>query len=240
MNIFLGLVVPVFPIFILFPGKVMADVYITAIPRDLDRKVGQSATISVSVSNKIDIREIYLFKNNTNILSLKVQTTILSFTLSFFGTFDKFKWIIEEEDSMDSYVCTDNTEMDALKIPERLTETNHIDCPSPDESSNHMFLNSGSKQIASLRVNPGGYRSRLHISGTIRHLNVTLNDLRIEDTELYDWKGKAEGIPSEVEGEHTILHVRSHGMNIYTGKLGLAFPVALASGLFIYGICDHI
>lgn len=233
MNIFFSLVVPFFPIFILFPGKVMTDVYITARPRDLDLKVGQSATISASVSDKVDIREIYLFKNDINILSLTVQTSDLSFTLSFFGTFEKFHWIIAEEESMDAYVCTDKTEMDEdLKISERLKDSNQIDCPSPEESSNHLFLNSGNQQIASLRISPGGYHSRLHISGTIRHLNITLNDLRVEDTELYEWKGKAEGIPSEVEGEHTVLHVRSHGISISTGKLALASLVASASGLF--------
>lgn len=232
MKIFLSLVVRVFLIFSLFPGQVMTDVYIEARPREMTKKVGQSATISCSVSEKIDIREIYLLKENTKILSLTVQSSALSFKLSFHGTFENFTWIINEPEIMDSYMCTDKKETSVLKISERLKESDHIDCPSPDESSTHMFLNSGSNQVASLWISPSGYHSRLNISGTIRNLNLTLNDLSTKDTEVYEWRGKAEGIPGELEGEHTVLKVKNHGISIYPGKLGLAFPLALASGLF--------
>ncbi|XP_066442906.1 uncharacterized protein [Eleutherodactylus coqui] len=234
MKILLISLVPAFLIFILLPGKVMLNTYIDQKPRDMDRKVGQSAIISCSVPEDIDIREIHFQRINTKIFSLTVQTSHISSILRFSGTFEKFQWIIDDGESTGSYICKEQTEMNALKSSGRLKEKNEIDCPSPDVSStsNLLVLNNGSNQVASLWINPRTYYSRLDISGTIRNVKVTLNNLNEEDTDSYECTGKAEGITEELKGIATFLTVRSHGIRIHTGKLGLAFAMALVSCLF--------
>ncbi|CAN2391624.1 hypothetical protein PRIEUP_LOCUS1664, partial [Pristimantis euphronides] len=210
----------------------MLNTYINETPPDLDLKAGQSATISCSVTEEIDIREIHFQKRKTRIFSLAVQTSDISSKLRFSGTFKKFKWIIDDGENLGSYICTDQTELNAMKSSGRLKEKNQIDCPSPDNSSTYIFLNNGSKQIASLLIQPRGYYSRLDVSGTIRNVKITLNNLSREDIDSYECTGKAEGITEELRGKQTFLNVRNHEMCIHTGKLGLAFAMALASCLF--------
>ncbi|KAM4034954.1 uncharacterized protein ACNLHF_021662 [Anomaloglossus baeobatrachus] len=229
MRMFLSSLVPVLTIIILVPGEVMPDDYINGTPPNLDLKVGQSATISCIVKEDIDIRELQFGESKTKkkILNLTMDSRDIPSKLSFSGSFEKFQWIVEEKES--SYVCTDETEKKNLENTGRLEGNNQIDCPVPKENSTVMFLKNGTKQIASFWINSGDYRSRMDISGTFWNLKITLHNLKIEDTGSYECTGKAEGIKEELLGTHTFLTVRAHGIGIYTGNLGLAFAVALAS-----------
>ncbi|XP_073538614.1 uncharacterized protein [Phyllobates terribilis] len=218
--------IPVLLIFILVPGEVMPNKYINGIPPNLDRKVGQSATFSCIATEHIDIRELQLGASKTKkkFLNLTMDKSGISSKLSFSGSFEKFHWVIKGEEPISSYVCTDKTEI--------LEGTNQIDCPLPDENSTFLFLKNGREQIASFWINSGDYRSRLDISGTLLNITITLNNLTEEDTGSYECTGKAEGIGEELLGTPTFLTVRGHGIGIYTGNLGFAFFVALASIFF--------
>ncbi|XP_075702357.1 uncharacterized protein LOC142666252 [Rhinoderma darwinii] len=213
--------VPVF--LILIPGKVMSDSYINQTPDEWNIEVGKSATISCSVAEKIDIREIYFLRHQTQIFNLTIETSNISYTLGFSGIFEKFKWTIHG-DNMSSYTCTDTKDMNSLKTSGTFQETNQIDCPSPGKSSSYMLLNNGTKQIASLSMN-SVYHSRLHISGTIRNLTITLKNLSKEDVDLYACTGKAEGIDGEIKEQHTVL--KNHGINIQTGNMALALGIGI-------------
>ncbi|XP_044130614.1 uncharacterized protein LOC122923838 [Bufo gargarizans] len=233
MKIFLSSLTPVYLIFTLIPSKVTSDTSLTQTPSEITLRVGQSATITCSIEKNIDIREMQFWKNKENLLNLTIQTSDISSKIRFSGTFGEFKWILDDGEHTDSYICTAKTEMNALKLSEGVHKTNQIDCPSPDESSTNVILNNGSKKIASLSVIPGEYRSRLDISGTILSLTLTLKNVNISDIDSYQCKGRAKNIAEDsLHGKPTILNVKNHGKSSHTGNLGSAFAMVLASWLF--------
>ncbi|XP_077109601.1 uncharacterized protein LOC143766096 [Ranitomeya variabilis] len=235
MKMFVSSLVPVLLIFILVPGEVMPISYINGSPPNLDRKVGQSATFSCIITEPIDIRELQFGASKTKekFLNLTMDKNGITSKLSFSGYFEKFLWTIKEENSS-SYVCTDKTEMNELEKLERREGANQIDCPLPNENSTFLFLKNGLEQIASFWIKSGDNRSRINISGTLLNLKITLNNLNKKDTGSYECTGKAEGIEEELIGTPTFLTVRDHGIGIYTGNMGLAFVVALASIFLFY------
>ncbi|XP_073415889.1 uncharacterized protein [Dendrobates tinctorius] len=239
MKMFVSSLIQVLLIFILVPGEVMPISYINGTPLNLDQKVGQSATFSCIITEPIDIRELQfrVSKTKERFLNLTMDKNGIASKLSFSGYFKKFHWTIKEE-NISSYVCTDKTEMNELAKLERLEGTNQIDCPLPKEISYFLFLKNEHEQIASFWIKSGDYHNRINISGTLLNLKITLNNLNKEDTGSYECTGKAKGIEEELIGTPTFLTVRDHGIGIYTGNLGLAFVVALASIFFYFNGLD--
>ncbi|XP_069808020.1 uncharacterized protein [Dendropsophus ebraccatus] len=229
MNTFLSSLVPVFLIFIQVRGNAITNVNVAAAQKEL--RVGESAVISCSVADGVDIRQMNFLKNETlNILSLKIQERVYSSMLTFSGTFKKFEWVLEEGETMESCTCTDKKEMYAVTSSGQDEETKQITCPTP-QNSKTMFLLNGTQEIASLYVDPPEYHSRLSISGSIRNLKITLTNVEKEDTDTYTCQAEAKGL-GKLTGEHPFLTVRGHGVSTETGNLGLALAMALASCLY--------
>ncbi|XP_056405993.1 uncharacterized protein LOC130297490 isoform X2 [Hyla sarda] len=219
MKLFLNSLVPVFLIFILVPGKVRPNGEINVTSAKLDVDVGGSATIFCSVAKTIDIREIHFWGNDREILNLKIQKSEISSKLNFSGTFETFKWIIKGSE----YTCTDKTGV--------LEETEQVECPSTNTSST-LFLYFKTEEIASYRVQPSAYHSRLDISGTIWDLKIMLTDLSEKDCGSYTCKGNASNM-GELKGNAVFLTVRGHGISLNTGTLTLASAMVLTSSLFL-------
>ncbi|XP_071968929.1 uncharacterized protein [Engystomops pustulosus] len=211
--------------------KIMTpDLDINQTPREIHKTSGQSATISCSVRDDIDIKEMQFYQREEKLFSLIVQSSVDSFTLKFLGNSENFTWITDGEES---YVCTEKTETNGLKTSGRPKGSNEIYCPPPEKSNTTMYLVNGSQQIASMWINVTRHRSRLQISGTIRNLEITLNNLRNDDQDFYQCRGTVGGFPNELRGNLTFLII-NHGVSSFVGHLGLTFVVALASCLVTF------
>lgn len=198
--------------FVLFLAMTMSQDYMTQQPESITREVGQSATIQCS-THDVDIRTIHFYKRNFRIFTFWINSANLSYTLNVSGTYDQCTWFINE------------------------ARTESKPCTTGDNTEKKWYLE-GNETLASLFVDStSNYRSRIQLSGTIRKLRITLNDLLESDLDSYTCSGEANGTIGFKGRETIVTVVKAKDQGFSTGAIvGIVIAIAIAIAIILLGV----
>ncbi|XP_073538611.1 uncharacterized protein [Phyllobates terribilis] len=205
-------------ILVLMSSNCLSGEYITQSPPYLDLVEGDSGTISCTVQSDLDIRSLSFIRRFTIILQLCIYSTNGSNLLSFSGTFQNIKCERKTETGEKS-TCTIGEE------PFNSVQGDH--CSPPPENSLKKIFNCGDNIFASIWVDPS-YGNRIDLSGTIRKLKLTLQNVTQADSDSYSCRGNATGFIGDFTAYSTQVSVTKGSMPIGT-IIGSILGVCLIS-----------
>ncbi|XP_068118428.1 uncharacterized protein [Hyperolius riggenbachi] len=193
-------------IFYMLPGLFLAT-YITQEPSNLQLRAGESAKMSCTVQEHIEVEELRLSFFKNEIFSISVSDKTAS-KFDFSGTFKTFSWNVPQNN------CSTHRSEDSLTLT----------CYSGDVTTT----------TATLWVkNSNDYQSRLDLSGSVYKLKVTLNDLQGDDMGTYRCSGKLKDVFEGFSGNETNLTVYTGLSN--SAVVGIVVALVIGGIIIIIG-----